>query len=89
MVQTSITKTAAAMLVQLDLAISERLVDDPQTLVLFDAYNNLLDVLYAGLSDESLPADYDELVRAKLERAEAVLARLGVMGRPLPDANAS
>lgn len=77
------------MLVQLDLAISERLVDDPQTLVLFDAYNNLLDVLYAGLSDESLPADYDELVQAKLERAEAALARLGVMGRPLPNANAS
>lgn len=89
MTQTLTTKAAAAMLVQLDLAISERLVDDPQTLVLFDAYNNLLDVLYAGLSDESLPANYDELVQAKLDRAEAALAKLGVMGRPLPNANAS
>lgn len=83
------TEAAAAMIIQLDLAISERLVDDPQALALFDAYNNLLDSLCAGLSDESPHVCHNELVRARLERAQTALAGLGVMGRSLPDADAS
>ena len=85
MTQTPTTKAAAAMIVQLDLAIGERLVNDLQMLALFDAHNNLLDLLSAGLSGESQYPGYDELMHAELERAQAALAALGVMGRPIPD----
>jgi hypothetical protein len=78
--QTPTTEAALAAIVQLDLAISARLLDDPQTLALFDAYNNLVDSLYTGLNGE--------LLRTKLELVQAVLSDLGVMGKPLPKADA-
>ena len=85
MTKDPIAKTIAAMIVQLDLAISARLVDNPHTLDLFEAYGDLLDALYAGLNGGSRPAGYDELVYANLEQAQVALANLGVMGRSLPD----
>ena len=88
MVKTSTAQAALATLVQMDLAISERLADDPQTLALFDAYNHLFDSLYLGLS-QSLPNDPDQLVHRKLNLAQETLTKLGVMGRPLPNKSAS
>lgn len=84
MTKTPTTKAIAEMIVQLDLAISERLIDNPQTLELFEAYGNLLDSLYDGLNGDAQRSDYDQAVRARLEHARATLAKLGVMGEPLP-----
>ena len=88
MVKTSTAQAALATLVQMDLAISERLANDPQTLALFDAYNHLFDSLYLGLS-QSVPNDPDQLVYCKLSLAQETLNKLGVMGRPLPNTPAS
>ena len=89
MIQITTAQAAAAAIVQLDMAISERLIDDPKTLALFEAYNHLFDSLCAGLSGELLQAEHDKLINAKLQMAQTALANLGVMGRPLPDAEAS
>jgi len=79
-----VTQAALATIVQMDLAISERLANDPQALALFDAYNNLFDSLYLGLR-HSPPDNHERFVHQRLKLAEETLARLGVMGRALPD----
>ena len=89
MSKTPTSKAIAEMIVQLDLAISERLIDNPQALELFEVYSNLLDSLYAGLNGSILHSTHDTVIHAKLARAQTALAQLGVMGKPLPSPVAS
>ncbi len=84
MTKTHTRQAIAELLVQLDLAISARLIEDPQTLNLFEAYGGLLDSLYSGMNG-SQPVN-DLALYTRLEQAQTALARLGVMGRRLPDA---